>query len=160
MLTIKASAYDFTNMYYSIPKRNVLSSSCSIHVSIVRYDLSLIIISRNSSILKTQNFVEASVTNIRKYQIYSRCVGSGSRNKIIAHGFFSITKYTYDWGRVQIHTTRNSEPQGFTNLQALRNWECGCAIVYCANLTEANITKLQNPEVTVGCAVVYCPNLT
>jgi hypothetical protein len=30
---------------------------------------------------------------------------------------------------------RHSIPRGITNWQALREWECGCAVVYCANLT-------------------------
>jgi hypothetical protein len=36
---------------------------------------------------------------------------------------------------MEIYSKRHSNSEEFTNLQALRDWECGFAVLYCANLT-------------------------
>jgi hypothetical protein len=36
---------------------------------------------------------------------------------------------------MKIYSKRYLVPRGITNRQVLREWECGCAVVYGANLT-------------------------
>jgi hypothetical protein len=39
---------------------------------------------------------------------------------------------------MEICSKRHSTQGENTNWQALRDWACGCAVVYCANLTQPN----------------------
>jgi hypothetical protein len=50
---------------------------------------------------------------------------------------------------MKIYSKRHLILRGITNWEALQEWECGCAVVYCANLTLANPTKLPLQEVTL-----------
>jgi hypothetical protein len=44
------------------------------------------------------------------------------------------TKYV-----MKIYSKRHSISPGITNCQALREWESGCAVAYCANPTQPNL---------------------
>jgi hypothetical protein len=68
---------------------------------------------------------------------------------------------------MKVYSKRHSISPGITNYQTLRECESGCAVVYCANLTQPNNVTLVNPTklpptraVTLGCAMDYCTNLT
>jgi hypothetical protein len=94
-----------------------------IHIEIIYYITEL----KHSEI---SIFWNTALMNIRKYQIYSRLVQLGSRYKRMFQKYEIPSKYV-----MKIYSKRHSMRRRITNWQALREWESGCAVVYCANLS-------------------------
>jgi hypothetical protein len=113
-------------------------------------------------------FRNTAVSHITKYQIHvpGLCNWAVGRKECFSDDKIKKQEMPSKYV-MKIYSKRYSIPRGITNWKALREWECGCAVHYCANLTQFNLTpdiiqsyQTAPPGVTLGCPVDYCANLT